>query len=180
MNTNTHTPAPRPAPPRWRRLCRTAAVVLSVTLAAAPYASASPATSRPAPQEATTGATQHAGTEALAARAGGEVIEVTSTAQFHELLRSQPRVIAMFTAGWCGPCQNMTPDFEDLSTQYRNVTFLYCVDFTDNYDNEELLNEYGVRVLPTFIAFGKSREVKRMNGANPEALRKLVQELAAR
>ncbi|MGW5639232.1 hypothetical protein [Streptomyces sp. NPDC003832] len=70
MNTNTHIPAPRLAPPRWRRLCRTAAVVLGVTLSAAPYASASPATSHPATQEGTAGATRQAGTEAPAAPAG--------------------------------------------------------------------------------------------------------------
>ncbi|MEU1480730.1 thioredoxin family protein [Streptomyces sp. NPDC005760] len=175
MNTNTHTPAPRPAPSRWRRLCRTAAVALVVTLAAAPYASASPATSRPAIQEATAGAAQQAGIEAPSVRAGGAVIEVTSTEQFAELLHSEPRVVAMFTAHWCTPCRSITPEFEYLSTQHGTVTFL-SVDVDTNY---ELAQDIGITSMPTFIAFRNADRAGQFIGPHRELLRQMVQGLAA-
>ncbi|MFG3207366.1 thioredoxin family protein [Streptomyces sp. NPDC048192] len=146
-----------------------------MTLAAVPYASASPATSRPAIQEATTGATQQAGTEAPAARARGAVIEVTSAEQFYELLRSEPRVIAMFTANWCAPCRVMEPKFEYLSTQHGTVTFLSI----DVDDNAELAFENHIGSMPTFIAFRDAQRVGAFTGADEEALRRLVRGLAA-
>ncbi|MFF8407534.1 thioredoxin family protein [Streptomyces sp. NPDC015684] len=173
MNTNTHTP--RLAPPRWRRLCRTAVVVLGVTLAAAPYASASPATSRPAVQEATAKVTQQVSTEAPASRAGGEVIEVTSAEQFYELLRSEPRVIAMFKARWCGPCMRITPDFENLSMQYGSVVFLSI----DVDDNSDLAYANKIDAMPTFIAFRNARKWESIQGANGKELRRMVRDMAA-
>jgi thioredoxin-like negative regulator of GroEL len=146
-----------------------------VTLAAAPYASASPAAYRPAVQEATAGAAQQADIEAPAARVGGAVIEVTSTEQFAELLHSEPRVIAMFTANWCGPCKVIMHDFEDLSTQHRTVTFLSI----DVDANEELAMEYGIGGLPMFYAFRNAHRVGAVKGADDEALRRMVQGLAA-
>jgi thioredoxin 1 len=175
VNTNTHTPVPRPALPRWRRLCRLAAVVLGVALAAAPYASASPAASRPAIQEATAGAAQQAGIEAPVARVGGAVIEVTSTEQFAELVHSEPRVIAMFTANWCMPCSVMTPEFERLSTQYEAVAFLSV----DIDENEELTAEAQIGSVPTFFAIRNAEKVGRISGADKEALRRMVRGLAA-
>ncbi|MDX3520338.1 thioredoxin family protein [Streptomyces scabiei] len=175
MNTNTHTPAHRPEPPHWRRLCRTAAVVLGVTLAAAPYASASPATSHPANQKATAGATQQAGTEAPAARAGGEVIKVTSAEQYDVLVHSMPRVIAMFAAVWCGPCKRITPDFEYLSTQHGTVTFLSI----DVDANPDLAYANKVNAMPKFIAIRNARHVESLEGARGEELRRMVRELAA-
>jgi len=175
VNTNTHTPVLCPALPRWRRLCRLAAVVLGVMLAAAPYASASPAASRPAIQEATAGAAQQAGIEAPVARVGGAVIEVTSTEQFAELVHSEPRVIAMFTANWCMPCSVMTPEFERLSTQYETVAFLSV----DIDENEELTAEAQIGSVPTFFAIRNAEKVDRISGANKEALRRIVRGLAA-
>ncbi|MEU9230756.1 thioredoxin family protein [Streptomyces massasporeus] len=100
---------------------------------------------------------------------------MTSTEQYDELLNSEPRVIAMFTAGWCAPCKAITPEFEYLSTQYGTVTFLSI----DVDTNEELAIRHRISGMPMFIALRNGRKVDTVKGANDEALRRMVRELAA-
>ncbi|MGW5639231.1 thioredoxin family protein [Streptomyces sp. NPDC003832] len=103
------------------------------------------------------------------------MIEVTSTEQYGELLNAEPKVIAMFTAGWCAPAKAITPEFESLSTQYETVAFLSI----DIDTNEEVAGQYGVSVLPMFIALQKGQQVGALKGADVEALRRMVREMAA-
>ncbi|MEU5116683.1 thioredoxin family protein [Streptomyces longwoodensis] len=103
------------------------------------------------------------------------MIQVTSSEQYGELLNAEPKVIAMFTAGWCAPAKAITPEFESLSTQYETVAFLSI----DIDTNEEVAGQYGASVLPMFIALREGQKVGTLKGADREGLRRMVRVFAA-
>lgn len=45
--------------------------------------------------------------------------------------RTEPLLIADFTAGWCKPCQQMAPMFEELATEYKGDASFVKVDIDD-------------------------------------------------
>ena len=80
------------------------------------------------------------------------------------------RVVAWFTASWCGPCKAVTPHINKLSESVSNVDFIKI----DIDDNQELAEEFEVQSVPTFIMF-KDKEVSgRLLGANAQKVEELV------
>lgn len=49
-----------------------------------------------------------------------------------------------FGASWCGPCKMLTKVMSDME-------FPYDVEEIDIEDNEELVNQYNVRGVPTLV-----------------------------
>ena len=68
------------------------------------------------------------------------------------------RVVAWFTASWCGPCKAVTPHIEKLSESVKNVNFLKI----DIDDNQELAEYHVVGSVPTFIMFTDKERVVRL------------------
>lgn len=69
-----------------------------------------------------------------------------------------------FYADWCGPCKMMAPVFADLARRQHGYALVAKVD-TDR--NPTLAMRYGIRSIPTVIAFRDGREVARQVGAVP-------------
>jgi thioredoxin 1 len=67
-------------------------------------------------------------------------------------------VIVEFGAEWCGPCKALTPLLEEISTETRVIK----VDI-DKQDQEELA-KYGIRSIPTIIAYKDGSPIKRLVG----------------
>ena len=76
-----------------------------------------------------------------------------------------------FYADWCGPCRALAPTLDAFDQQRADVTVVKV-----NVDQEpQLAAEYGVRSIPTLIAFAGSRETARHTGmANATDLANLV------
>ena len=66
--------------------------------------------------------------------------------------------ILYFTAGWCGPCRQLSPTMESLSGQinYKKI---------DVDQNQDLSIKYGVRNIPTLILL-ENNEVKNRTVGN--------------
>lgn len=74
-----------------------------------------------------------------------------------EVLDSDIPVIVDFWATWCGPCRMMAPIFEKVSEQFQGrVKF---VKFNVE-DSERVPAEYGIRNIPTMIAFKNGEPVR--------------------
>jgi|LauGreDrversion4_2_1035121.scaffolds.fasta_scaffold1029513_1 thioredoxin 1 len=80
------------------------------------------------------------------------------------------RVVAWFTASWCGPCKSITPHIQKLSESSKSVDF-YKIDIDQNQD---LAEEYEVASVPTFILFKDKVIAERVLGANAQKVDEMV------
>lgn len=64
-----------------------------------------------------------------------------------------------FTAEWCNPCSRTRPYAEEL------VNDGYAIKFIDADSEVDMVKNFEIKSIPTFILIKDSVEVKRMNGA---------------
>ena len=93
---------------------------------------------------------------------------------FAETIEGNDLVILDFWAEWCGPCKAYGPVYERVSEEFPDVVF----DKIDTEDQQGLAGMFGIRSIPTTIAFKEGIGVFMQPGALPEdALRDLVEKL---
>jgi len=68
--------------------------------------------------------------------------------------------VLYFTAEWCNPCARTRPVAEELKRDGL-IDFV----FVDADSETELVENFGIRSIPTYILLEDGVEVKRMNGA---------------
>jgi thioredoxin 1 len=95
-------------------------------------------------------------------------MKITSINIFNNLVLNNPNkiIVLKFTATWCGPCQRIKTQYENLSSEYSNVIFTEI----DVDEMEKLTEHFEVSCMPTFI-FIKSHQNKyetleKIEGAN--------------
>ncbi|PYO90335.1 MAG: thiol reductase thioredoxin [Gemmatimonadetes bacterium] len=75
-------------------------------------------------------------------------------------------VVVDFYADWCGPCKVMAPLLDDIAHRRAGELLVLKLD-TDR--NPVTQQRFGVRGIPTLIAFRDGKEVARRVGAVPPA-----------
>ena len=68
--------------------------------------------------------------------------------------------VLYFTAEWCNPCSRTRPVAEELKRDGL-IDFV----FVDADSEMELVQNFGIKTIPTYILLQDGVEVKRMNGA---------------
>jgi thioredoxin 2 len=92
----------------------------------------------------------------------GRPLELNTASFEKHLTRSDLPVIVDFWAPWCGPCRMMAPHFEEASRRLQTRARFVKV----NSDEEPALSSrFGIRGIPTLIAFKHGREIARQSGA---------------
>ena len=95
-------------------------------------------------------------------------------ASFNSIIEENNLVIIDFWAEWCGPCRAYAPVFERVSEEFSDVVFAKV----DTEVEQALAGSFGIRSIPTTIAFKEGIGVFMQPGALPEdALRDLVGKL---
>ncbi len=95
-----------------------------------------------------------------------EVAEVTDQNFDAEVLRSPLPVVVDFWAEWCGPCRAIAPIVKELSAQYAGKVKVVKMDVDTN---PQTPGKYGIRAIPTLLAFKGGSVVEQMQGARPKA-----------
>jgi|TARA_B100000003_G_scaffold104794_1_gene93845 thioredoxin 1 len=93
---------------------------------------------------------------------------------FSDIVEGNNLVIIDFWAEWCGPCRAYAPVFERVSEEFPDVVFAKV----DTEVEQALAGSFGIRSIPTTIAFKEGIGVFMQPGALPEdALRDLIEKL---
>ena len=93
---------------------------------------------------------------------------------FTEIVAGNNLAIIDFWAEWCGPCRAYAPVFERVSEEFPDVVFAKV----DTEVEQALAGSFGIRSIPTTIAFKEGIGVFMQPGALPEdALRDLIGKL---
>lgn len=74
-------------------------------------------------------------------------------------------VVVDFWAEWCAPCKVLKPQLEKLAEEYGGNFILAKVNADEN---PELTGHFGIRSLPTVVAFVNGQVVDGFTGAKPE------------
>jgi len=101
-------------------------------------------------------------------------VNISSASQFNQLLSSTTIVVTDFYADWCGPCKQIAPTYEKLSSKFSKPK---VVTFTKvNVDNQqEISRKYGVSAMPTFMIFRNSTVIETIRGADPRKLTQAIE-----
>lgn len=84
----------------------------------------------------------------------------TDDAKFHEDLKSAPLVLVKFAGAWCPPCRAMQPTIEALVNERPELLVLSV----DVDSEQRVAQHYGVRAVPTLIAFRNGRPIGQLVG----------------
>lgn len=69
--------------------------------------------------------------------------------------------VLYFTAEWCKPCEKVKPIVEQLNRDQITARF-----FMIDADSEtEMVEDFGIKSIPTFVLIEDNKEVGRINGA---------------
>jgi thioredoxin 1 len=92
------------------------------------------------------------------------VLELNKDNFEKEVIKSDKPVLVDFGASWCGPCQQMGPVFEKISSGFTDVKFAKL----DVQANQEIAKKYDVMGIPCLILFVNGKEKDRITGFQPE------------
>jgi thioredoxin 2 len=99
-------------------------------------------------------------------------IKVTDADFEQTISDSNVPIVVDFYADWCGPCRMMAPTLDDFAKRREGEVLVLKLD-TDA--NPMTASRFGIRGIPTLIAFQEGRERRRHVGmADMRALEGLV------
>jgi thioredoxin len=88
-----------------------------------------------------------------------------------DVRRSEVPVLVEFYADWCGPCRMIAPEVEKVAAEVAGRAKVVRI----NVDEDRAAAAaYGVRAVPTFIAFRSGQETGRQSGAIPASRMKAL------
>lgn len=99
-------------------------------------------------------------------------IKVTEATYDKTLEGTEVPVLVDFYADWCGPCHMMAPTLDEFAYRHPGKALVVKLD-TDA--NPGVAGRYGIRGIPTLIAFDRGKERRRHVGvADMKTLETLV------
>jgi thioredoxin 1 len=94
------------------------------------------------------------------------VKEFTTQNWKKEVLESAKPVLVDFWAPWCGPCRMQGPLVEQLAGEVGDSA---VVGKLNSDDHPGIVEQYGIRGIPTLMVFEKGKPKKTFVGVTPPA-----------
>ena len=95
-----------------------------------------------------------------------EVIDVTDATFESEVIQSDTPTIIDFWAEWCAPCKAIAPIVKELADEYGDKVKVVKINIDDS---PQTPGTYGIRSIPTVLAFQGGQVVSQLTGARPKA-----------
>ena len=80
-----------------------------------------------------------------------------------EVVNSELPVLIDFWAEWCGPCKEMNPILEEVSSEMEEKIKVLKINIDET---PNIPNKYGVQSIPTLIIFKKGEAIATKVGAS--------------
>lgn len=92
-------------------------------------------------------------------------VEAESREDIAETVENQEKVLVDFYAEWCGPCKMMEPVIDEI-IEDTDITVVEV----DIDDNQDIATEFGVRGVPTYVAFKNGEQLSAVSGARQKEM----------
>ncbi len=104
-----------------------------------------------------------------------ELRDVTDANFDAEVIQSDVPTIIDFWAEWCAPCRAIAPIVKELADEYDGKVKIVKMNIDENPSTP---GKYGIRSIPTVLAFKGGNVVEQITGARPKsAFQEMVQKL---
>lgn len=90
---------------------------------------------------------------------------VTEDAAYDAAINGDTPVLVDFTASWCGPCKQLAPILEELSTELAGRLKIVKVDIDEA---KSIASRYTIQGVPTMMMFEQGELLATMVGAKPK------------
>ena len=90
-------------------------------------------------------------------------VKVTDENFETEVVKAGKPVVVDFWAEWCGPCKQIAPILEEISTEFSEKVTIAKLDVDEN---PETPSKYQIRGIPTMILFNNGSIVDTKVGAS--------------
>ena len=96
------------------------------------------------------------------------IINVKTLGEYSQFLKTNPCVVANFSASFCKPCKEIAPFIEDMVAKYPSITFLKI----DIEDASEISDCHNITSIPYFKFYKNEIEITSYCGTD----KKIIQE----
>ena len=91
-----------------------------------------------------------------------------------ETLDRPEYLLFYFGYGWCGPCKEAGPKFEELATKYPNDKIKFFKVDMDEEENKEFIQANQVQNIPTFILYKERNFLDRIIGGDFDSMKHTI------
>lgn len=90
-------------------------------------------------------------------------MEIVNDMNFEsEVLKSEKPVVVDFFATWCGPCRQMLPVIDEVSSAMVSTVKIVKMDVDESPSTPD---QFGVQTLPTLILFKNGEAIAQHTGS---------------